>query len=50
MELTDGYRWTLKLRDRKGRAKYCSGYMSFPKKFKNLIKELNSLFRSNIRF
>ena len=50
MELTDGYRWTLKLRDRKGRAKYCSGYMSFPKKFKNLIKELNSLFGSNIRF
>ena len=47
-QLLDGYNWQLKLRDRKGRAKYCSGYMSFPRKFKELIKELNILFGSNI--
>ena len=49
-QLLDGYRWELKLRDRNGKAKYCSGYMSFPRKFKDLIKELNNLFRSNIKF
>ena len=49
-QLLDGYRWELKLRDRKGRAKYCSGYESFPRKFKELIKELNILFGSNIKF
>ena len=47
-QLLDGYRWELKLRDRNGKAKYCSGYMSFPRKFKYLIKELNNLFGSNI--
>ena len=47
-QLLDGYRWELKLRDRNGKAKYCSGYMSFPRKFKDLIKELNILFGSNI--
>ena len=47
-QLLDGYNWELKLRDRKGRAKYCSGYMSYPRKFKDLIKELNNLFGSNI--
>ena len=47
-QLLDGYNWQLKLRDRKGRAKYCSGYMSYPRKFKYLIKELNNLFGSNI--
>ena len=47
-QLLDGYNWQLKLRDRKGRAKYCSGYESFPRKFKELIKELNNLFGSNI--
>ena len=47
-QLLDGYRWELKLRDRNGKAKYCSGYMSFPRKFKDLIKELNNLFGSNI--
>ena len=49
-QLLDGYNWELKLRDRKGRAKHCSGYESFPRKFKELIKELNILFRSNIKF
>ena len=49
-QMTDGYNWELKLRDRNGRTKYCSGYMSFPRKFKGLIKELNNLFGSNIRF
>ena len=49
-QLLDGYNWQLKLRDRKGRAKYCSGYESFPRKFKELIKELNNLFGSNIYF
>ena len=49
-QLLDGYRWELKLRDRNGKAKYCSGYMSFPRKFKELIKELNILFGSNIKF
>ena len=47
-QLLDGYNWQLKLRDRKGRAKYCSGYMSYPRNFKDLIKELNNLFGSNI--
>ena len=49
-QLLDGYRWELKLRDRNGKAKYCSGYMSFPRKFNDLIKELNALFGSNIKF
>ena len=49
-QLLYGYRWELKLRDRNGKAKYCSGYMSFPRKFKYLIRELNSLFGSKIRF
>ena len=49
-QLLDGYNWELKLRDRKGRAKYCSGYQSFPKKFNDLIKELNILFGSKIKF
>ena len=49
-QLLDGYSWELKLRDRRGRAKYCSGYESFPRKFKDLIKELNKLFGSEIEF
>ena len=49
-QLLDGYNCELKLRDRKGRAKYCSGYQSFPRKFKDLIKELNILFGSKIKF
>ena len=49
-QLLDGYNWELKLRDRNGRAKHCSGYQSFPRKFKELIKELNILFGSNIKF
>jgi hypothetical protein len=49
-QLLDGYNWELKLRDRKDRAKYCSGYESFPRKFKDLIKELNTLFGSKIEF
>ena len=49
-QLTDGYNWELKLRDRNGRAKYCSGYESFPRKFKELIGELNNLFSSEIGF
>ena len=47
-QLLDGYNWELKLRDRKGRAKYCSGYDSFPRKFRVLIKELNILFDAEI--
>ena len=47
-QLLDGYNWQLKLRDRNGKAKYCSGYMSFPRKFKELIKELNILEWGNI--
>ena len=49
LQLLDGYNWELKLRDRNGRAKYCSGYQSFPRKFKDLIKELNILFGSKIK-
>ena len=49
-QLLDGYQWELQLRDRKGRAKYCSGDNSYPRKFKNLIKELNYLFESKIEF
>ena len=48
--LLDGCDWKLKLRDREGRAKYCSGYEIFPRKFKDLITELNHLFNSNIDF
>ena len=47
-EITDGCCWTLKLRDRKGRAKICSGYESFPRRYKDLIEELNNLFGSEI--
>ena len=50
LQLLDGYNWELKLRDINGRAKYCSGYQSFPRKFKDLIKELNILFGSKIKF
>ena len=50
LQLLDGYNWELKLRDRNGRAKYCSGYQSFPRKFNDLIKELNILFGSKIKF
>tara|TARA_B100000767_G_scaffold210911_1_gene197970 strand:- start:63 stop:434 length:372 start_codon:yes stop_codon:yes gene_type:complete len=46
--MLDGCDWKLKLRDRNGRAKYCAGYESFPRKFKKLIRELNNLFGSNI--
>ena len=49
-QLPDGCDWKLKLRDRNGRAKYCSGYESFPRNFKDLIKELNNLFGSKIEF
>ena len=49
-QFTDGYNWELKLRNRNGKAKRCKGYMSFPRKFKDLIKELNSLFGSKINF
>ena len=49
-QLLDGYSWELKLRNRSGRAKYCSGYESFPRKFKELIKALNDLFGSEIQF
>ena len=46
--MLDGCEWKFKLRDRNGRAKYCAGYESFPRKFKKLIRELNNLFGSNI--
>jgi len=48
--LTCGRDWKLKLRDKKGRAIYCSGYESFPRKFKNLISELNTLFDEKVDF
>ena len=48
--LLDGCNWTLKLRDSNGRVKYCSGYESFPRKFKDLIEELNYLFGSEVDF
>ena len=48
--LLDGCSWELKLRNREGRAKYCSGYESFPRNFKKLVKELNELFESDIDF
>jgi len=46
----DGQAWYLKLRDNGGKSKYCSGYERYPNKFRQLIKELNSLFGSNIKF
>ena len=48
--LPDGCDWKLKLRNRNGRAKYCSGYQSFPRKFKDLIKEMNILFDEEVDF
>ena len=48
--MLDGYSWELKLRDRNGRAKYCTGYESFPRNFKKLIYELDDLFDSEIDF
>ena len=48
--LLDGCDWKLKLRDRNGRVKYCSGYESFPRNFKKLIKELNILFNLDVDF
>ena len=48
--LPDGYSWELKLRDRNGRAKYCTGYESFPRGFKKLLYELNNLFGSEIEY
>ena len=48
--ICDGCVWELKLRNRNGRAKYCSGHESFPRKFKDLIKELNILFGASIKF
>ena len=49
-QLPDGCDWKLKLRDRNGRAIYCSGYESFPRKFKYLIKEMNILFDEKVDF
>ena len=49
-EILDGYQWELKLRNRKGEAKYIEGHESYPKKFKDLINELNILFGSKIKF
>ena len=49
-QLPDGCDWKLKLRDRNGRAKYCSGYESFPRNFKDLIKELIDGINSDISF
>ena len=40
----------IEARNREGRAKYCSGYESFPRNFKKLIKVLNELFESDIDF
>jgi hypothetical protein len=47
--MTDGYDWELKLRDRNGRAKYCTGYESYPNNYNEFIKELNNLFGSEIK-
>ena len=49
-EILDGYQWELKLRNRKGEAKNIEGNESYPKNFKDLIKELNILFGSRIDF
>ena len=46
--LPDQCSWKLKLRDRKGRAKYSHGYASFPRDFKKLINEFNLLFESKV--
>ena len=49
-EILDGYKWQLKLRNRKGEAKHIEGHESYPKNFKDLIKELNILFGTKIEF
>lgn len=49
-EILDGHHWELKLRDRNGNAKHVEGYMSYPRKYKELIKELNYLFDTNLDF
>ena len=48
--MDDGHEWWFKLRDKTDRAKYCIGYESYPKNFRKFIKELNSLFGSNIKY
>lgn len=45
----DCHQWELKLRDRKGRSKYCSGMGSYPRNYLKLMKELNILFGVDIK-
>lgn len=48
--LLDGCTWELKLRNRKGKSKYCHGYESFPRNFKKLINMLNKLFGTKVEW
>jgi len=47
-EILDGYQWVLQLRNRTGNAKHIEGCNSYPKNFKDFMKELNFLFGSKI--
>ena len=45
----DCHQWELKLRDRKGRAKYCAGMGSYPRNYIKLMNEFNNLFGVDIK-
>jgi len=45
----DCHQWELKLRDRKGRAKYCAGMGSYPRNYIKLMHEFNNLFGVDIK-
>ena len=47
-DICDGYQWVLRLRNRTGNAKHIEGHESYPKNFKDFIKELNLLFGTKI--
>jgi len=47
-DVLDGYQWEVRLRNRKGVAKHIAGYESYPKNFKDFMKELNFLFGTKI--
>tara|TARA_B100000929_G_C15167286_1_gene303881 strand:+ start:80 stop:484 length:405 start_codon:yes stop_codon:yes gene_type:complete len=47
--LTDGYSWELRLRNPDGKVIISKGYEKFPRNFNKFIKELNKLFKTNIK-
>ena len=43
------FQGAVKLRDRKGRAKYCAGMGSYPRNYIKLMNEFNNLFGVDIK-